>query len=202
MTPLFRYFLALVVLCLIGAAAMDANAADAELTWINPTKNTDDSAIPAACTTISPCGRLSTTRLEYGSCVGTAFGVKIGEIGVAQPATTAKVSALVPQVYCFRAFARNDYAQESAASNVATKTIAPPVPSPPVLRVVEPTAYRLDQGYKNKPQFKVAGLIPLGTLCHPIAQATDVTGATYQLTERTVVTPIGSLPLVAFAKCG
>jgi hypothetical protein len=190
MTPLFRYFLALVVLCLIGAAAVDA--ATLEATCAPPTTNTDSTPITKPITYTFHWGTSAaslTNTVNASTCSAT--------ITVPDPAAGTSVTyhvgvkAIVDSV-------------PSAMSNVVSvvKSTPKPTPSPPVLRVVEPTAYRLDQGYKNKPQFKVAGLIPLGTLCHPIAQATDVTGATYQLTERTVVTPIGSLPLVAFAKCG
>lgn len=120
---------ALVVLFTVALCSV-AHAADAALSWSLATQNTDGSAIPA-----SGAGSLTATRVEWGSCSGTAFGTKAGEVTVPTPATTTTVTGLGVATYCFRAFSRNTYGVESAASLVVSKTVPAPTPNPPVLAV-------------------------------------------------------------------
>jgi len=101
-------------------------AAVANLSWTNATKNVDGSSIPA-----TGAGSLTNTVVEYGSCVGTAFGTKLGEISVAGTVLSATVPGLAPGTYCFRAKHVNTYAEPSDWSTVVSKTYAAPKPNPP-----------------------------------------------------------------------
>lgn len=118
-----RKFIALVAGALLSVGAF---AAVLTVTWTNATQNTDGTAIPAT----GP-GSIANTRVEYGTCNGTAFGTKVGEVVVAGSATTTPTPNLAPGTYCGRAIHINTYGEESAPSNVATKTINAPVPRPP-----------------------------------------------------------------------
>lgn len=94
------------------------------VTIVDPTTNTDGSAIPS-----SGPGALVSRRIEYGTCSGTAFGTKQGEVVVAEPATTYVFSGLTtPGDYCFQGYALNTYGLESAVSNVVKKTVVAPTP--------------------------------------------------------------------------
>lgn len=124
------FFLAAVVFLGMGLWATRAPAADATLGWTLPTQNTDNSAIPA-----TGAGSLVSTRIEWGTCSGTAFGTKAGEAVVPTPATTYVVTDLAPATWCFRLFAKNTYGIEGGPSNVVSKVAVPPTPKPPVLTV-------------------------------------------------------------------
>lgn len=123
--------LAAFVVVLGLAIASVAHADDLIVSWTNPTHNTTGTAIPA-----SGPGSLTGTRLEWGSCSGTAFGTKAGEVTAPAGATSATIAGVAPAAtYCVRAFSRNTYGAESASSNVASKVVPVPVPNPPVLAV-------------------------------------------------------------------
>lgn len=153
----------LVFVTLLGLIVHRADAADAHVTWTNPTTNTDGSAIPA-----SGAGALTGTRVEYGSCNGTAFGTATGSVTVNAPATTATITGFVPgATHCFRAFSRNSYGGESAASNVAAKTFPTPTPNPPTLNATITTAYELN-GIKGDGTVllgRAVGQVAIGAPC-------------------------------------
>ncbi len=107
-----------------------ATAADLNVSWTNPTTNTDGSAIPT-----TGAGSLTGTRVEWGTCSGGAFGTRAGELTAPAGATTAQIANVAPGTWCVRAFSRNTYGSESAASGVASKVVPVPVPNPPVLAV-------------------------------------------------------------------
>lgn len=159
--------LALVLVTVLFAATMCsiADAATATVTWTNPATNTDGSAIPAA----PGAGSLTSTRIEYGSCsAANVFGAKAGEVTVAQPATTATLTGLAPATaYCFRAFAKNSYNSESAASNVVSKATPATTPNAPVLSSTITVAYDL-RGIRRDGTVllgRAVGQIELGTPC-------------------------------------
>lgn len=146
-----------VAIMLLAGCLQVAHAADATVSWTNPTQNTDNSAIPAT----GP-GSLTGTRVEYGTCAGTAFGTKAGEVIVTAPATSATITGLSDAAtYCFRAFSRNTFNAESAASNVVSKVMPTPTPKPPVLSSTVTVAWDL----KNGMPYRVVGTLPLGTAC-------------------------------------
>ena len=152
-----RFALALLACAFTLFLPPATHAADATVSWTNPTQNTDNSAIPS-----TGAGSLTGTRVEYGSCVGAAFGTKAGEVTVTAPGTTATITGLSDAAtYCFRAFARNTYGAESAASNVASKVMPTPTPKPPVLSSTVTVAWDL----KNGMPFRVVGTLPIGAPC-------------------------------------
>src|SRR5690349_11389263 len=88
-----------------------AKAATVTITGTMPTQNTDNSTIPA-----TGSGSLSNVRLEYGTCNGTAFGTKVGEVSRAPTAPGAAFSYtlnLDPGTSCVRALVSNTYGKES-----------------------------------------------------------------------------------------
>lgn len=135
----------------------------ATVSWSPPQTNTDGSTIPA-----SGAGSITETRVEYGTCTaGGGFGTKSGQVIVGMPATSVEINSFVSgQTVCFRAFARNTFGIESAASNVASKTFDPPTPRPPVLVVIDPTAIeiRLDRNL-NARLGREVGQVMAGTAC-------------------------------------
>lgn len=142
----------ILLLCLL---ALPALAADVSVTWTQPATNTDGSAIPE-----SGAGSIASNRVEWGTCSGTAFGVKAGEKVVSPAATSTTVPNLGPQTWCFRAYATNTYGIESAASNAASRVVSPPTPNPPV--VTTATIVRL---YLRDNPSLVAGTVALGVEC-------------------------------------
>jgi hypothetical protein len=139
-----------------------AVAGKVDLEWTNATKNTDGSSIPA-----SGPGSLVHTRVEYGTCNGNNFGTKQGEIVVAAPGNKVTVNDLVPQMFCFRAFHKNTYGNESASSNVVMKLVPAPTPMPPsTLTVSDLTAYTVIKRVDRFVMLPV-GTVPAGTKCDP-----------------------------------
>lgn len=153
------------ILVLVGLLLSTiANAASLNVSWSNPSSNVDGSAIPA-----SGPGSLTGTRVEYGSCNGSAFGVASGQQIVLAPASNASFPNIGPGSYCVRAFAQNTFGSESAASNVASKIVPAPVPNPPVLVVAtvagvdQPAVFLLTAS--NTRSSTVAGFADVGTEC-------------------------------------
>jgi hypothetical protein len=131
-----------------------AGAADVTVNWTQPVANTDGSSIPA-----TGAGSIASNRVEWGTCSGSAFGVKAGDRTV-PAATSAVVANLAPGTHCFRAYATNTYGNESAASVAASRVIVAPTPNPPVITTVAVAAML----YRNGVQYRV-GTVELGTAC-------------------------------------
>lgn len=126
-----RFLVLASILVYMVLAASRVFSADLVVSWANPTTNTDGSTIPA-----SGAGSLVGTRVEWGACTGGVFGTATGQQTTSSgTATTLTVSNLVPATWCVRAFSRNTYGMESAASAVSSKVVPAPVPNPPVLAV-------------------------------------------------------------------
>lgn len=101
-----------------------ATAATLTATWVNPTTNTDNSALLSS--------EIKSTRIEYGTCSApNVFGTKAGDVVVNGALTTGTVPNLPPGTWCARAYTTNIYNVESAASNVASKVVAAPTPNAP-----------------------------------------------------------------------
>lgn len=186
---LIAAFLVLVALVLL--VVVPAFAADVTVTWTPPTQNTDGSAIPA-----SGPGSLTSTRVEWGSCVGTAFGTTAGERTVNAPAATTTITGLAPGTHCFRAYARNTYGVESLASGVASRTLAAPTPNPPTAVTVALFAYELRNGKLNR----VAGLVERGTRCEGEALLT-LGNRAYHAVPRSAVWPKPRAGKLIVAQC-
>lgn len=175
---------ALKVVLLLASSAATAGTVN----WTNPVTYTDGS-------TLAPAD-ITQTRIEYGSCNGTAFGTKAGEVKATGPATSAPIN-LSPGTYCLRGYTTAK-GVESVASAVFKSVIAQPAPNPPVLVTVEMTAYKMRQSVDGF-SFVAIGTVPLGTACD--AKSADgfnvIARANVKLASK-----FDTLPLVAFAKCG
>jgi hypothetical protein len=167
-----RLILTLLAVTTFFAAWGSALAATANLTWINATQNTDNSAIPATCPAgAAPCGRLALTIIEYGTCSApNVFGTKAGEITVTAPATSATVNMVVVQTYCFRAIHENDYLMRGASSNVTSKVNAPPVPGAPSGLTTPATVAYQFLGTADRIGFLSVGTVPADTPCDETQQ--------------------------------
>jgi hypothetical protein len=144
-------------LLLLAMSSTLASAANVEVSWTHPTAFTDGT--PLALT------QIASTKIEYGTCSGTAFGVKAGERVVPAPAATVSLTGFTPGLHCFRAATTTTTAAgglTSTFSGVATKTIDWSPPNPPTIVTVA-TVARI---YKASGELgKVAGTIPLGKAC-------------------------------------
>lgn len=156
MRVVFQSIRVLLILALTLIVSRPLWAATANVSWTHPTQFVDGSALAL--------GQIASTRIEYGSCSGTAFGTRAGDVTVPAPATSTTISGLAPGTHCFRAFTRTTAAagnQESAPSGVASKVIPFPAPGAPTIVTIETTARLWLNG---KPSL-VAGRVPLGTTC-------------------------------------
>jgi hypothetical protein len=123
------------VLALAACAVFNSpptKASTITATWVNPTTNTDGSTIP---TTAGAPEALQTWRVEYGTCVAGAFGVKAGEFirtrAAGGPELTTATNNVPPGLTCVRVFVGNQAGRESDASNVASRVVEPSRPNPP-----------------------------------------------------------------------
>ena len=152
------------LIALLALAPLASLAASVTVTWTHPTAFTDGTVLSAA--------QIASTRVEYGSCSGTAFGTKAGETTVPAPATTTTVT-LAPGTHCVRAFTRTTAAAgnlESSASGVATVTVPFSPPNPPTLVTVNVVA-RI--AIPTRDGVRVAldvGRVPLGTACGEVVK--------------------------------
>lgn len=148
-----------ITMALLVIGITRALAADVTTNWTYPTLNTDGSSIPA-----SGAGSITSSKVEWGSCVGSAFGTKIGEATIPAPTKTHTATGLPPATYCLRAYVTNTYGTSSDASGVVTVTVNPPKPQPPVIttatvaRLLVPTRWGDQVGH-------VVGKVELGTEC-------------------------------------
>src|SRR6267154_5048787 len=78
------------------ALAPELHAAPVTVVWTPPTQYVDNTPIAS--------GDIASTTVEYGSCNGTAFGTKAGQVVETGAAATMTVATLGPGTYCFRAF--------------------------------------------------------------------------------------------------
>lgn len=115
----------LVLGLLITASAL---AAGLTATWVNPTTNTDSSAIPA-----SGPGSIASSLISYGTCSsdGKSIATVAGTVPVTGSATTGSIPNLAPGTWCASVSVTNTFGAASAQSNVASKVVAAPTPSAP-----------------------------------------------------------------------
>lgn len=194
---------ALMVLVFIAFLALSnaVFAADATVTWANPTSNTDGTTIPA-----TGAGSLTATRVEYGSCSApNVFGTRAGEVSVPAPATTTTISGFAPNTTsCFRAFARNTYGQESAVSNIASKFFPAPIPNPPIIAIAVVAGMQQTPVYSITAAGKIStlmGFVDVGTACNGPALVTYRSRAFHEV-ARSDVKWWGSTSLRVAAPCG
>lgn len=151
----------LVFVTLLGLIVHRADAADATVTWTHPTAFSDGSALSLA--------QIASTRIEYGTCAGAAFGTAAGSVTVPAPAASGVVPNLTPGTWCFRAFTRTTTAAgglESGPSNVAQRVIAFPPPNPPTLSATITVAFEVNLTPSGLAKLgRDVGNLPLGTPC-------------------------------------
>jgi len=186
------------IFLLLTLLATSAFGANADLTWISATQNTDNTPIPATCT-VAPCGRLVTTVVEYGTCSApNVFGVKQGEITVASPAVAATVNMVVVQNYCFRVAHVNDYSMQGAFSNVVVKVNPAPVPNAPSgLTTPATVAYQVLPTL-NRISLNAVGTVPAGTAC----DTSQSVNGLYAVPRDAVIWYGNVRPQVVVAACG
>jgi hypothetical protein len=105
---------------LLCVLARPVHAAKVPITWTLATQNTDN----------TPLTDLVATRLEWGSCVGGAFGISQASIIVKTPATSAAIFPTRLNPVCVRAFSRNAAGVESTPSGVLQVTLPGPLLKP------------------------------------------------------------------------
>lgn len=163
MTFNFRAFLA--GLLLLAAAVFGftsiARAGDAQVSWVHPTQFEDGTALAV--------GQIERTRIEWGTCAGSAFGVRAGDVSIPAPATSTTITGLAPGTWCFRAYTKALPAfggLESVPTAAVSKTIPFPAPKPPVLTVTIPLAYEINAHPVDGVRLgRAVGMVPLGTVC-------------------------------------
>lgn len=143
------------LILLMGMAALPAMAANLDLTWTYPAKNVDGSDIPAA-----GAGSIASSKVEWGTCAGTAFGTKAGEATVPAPTKTYSVPNLAPGTHCARVLVTNTYGVSSDFTAAVSRTVDAPKPLPPVITTA--TVVRL---YLRDNPSLVAGTVALGVEC-------------------------------------
>lgn len=117
---------ALLAACTPNATSQTAAVSDT-VTWTNPTANTDGSALTD----------LASVRLQWGTAAGGPYST--GSLIVADTSAAPVTTATVPRAgtgvgtLCYVAVAVASSGTESAPSNEACKTVAPPptVPKAP-----------------------------------------------------------------------
>lgn len=114
------------LLLLILLIPLAAQAAKVPVTVQSPTLNTDG----------SPLTDLASIRIEWGSCVGNAFGTPQASIAI--PATPGAIlaAAVYPtglSIVCIRAYAVTRAGIESDPSNPVTKQLSPVLGRPTTL---------------------------------------------------------------------
>lgn len=152
---------AVIMLAALGLflLAGSAFAGTATVTWTNPTTRTDGSALTGAIS----------TRVEWGTCNGTAFGSAVGEKTATGTSTTVTLPA---GSYCFRAFTRDSSNVESAASNVLAKLVPVAPPNPPTLVTISTVAYEMKLFPNGFWHLAMNGSVELGVPCTPVATDT------------------------------
>jgi hypothetical protein len=145
-----------------------AHSATVTTTWVNPTKNTDGTDIPA-----TGVGSLASAKVEYGTCgPNNVFGTKAGEVLRNMPASSATLN-LNPGTTCVRVTVTNTYGIESPPSNVASRVVDPPTPQPPQITTIAVVAninmapvYKVTQaGERDKRYADACGFVPVGVEC-------------------------------------
>lgn len=191
--------IALFVFCTFGAHAVDKS-----WTWVNPTTYTTSSGggtIPAT----GP-GSLTTARLEFGTCSGTAFGTKAGEVTVQASLQRATITNILPGTVCARVFVNSTFGVESAASNVASAVVPIPVPEAPTgLTAVDAVAFEMRPNSDGTFRAVRLAILKAPTNCAP-DRVVDANGVEYhrvELRDADIVNWPAStrVPPTAWARC-
>lgn len=144
---------AVLIFLFIGSAF----AGTATVTWTNPTTRTDGTALTSA--------QIGSTRVEWGTCSGAAFGTVLGNQSATGAATSTTIPDLAPGTYCFRAATLDTGGLQSGWSVIASKIVPVAAPSPPTIVTVSTVAYRFAIGRGGVLRLVKDGHIPLGVAC-------------------------------------
>lgn len=157
LSPIFLLVF-MAVLALFGLSV--AFAGTATVTWTNPTARTDGTALPAS--------QIGSTRVEWGTCSGSAFGTTQGNQSATGAVTSTIISDLIPGTYCFRAATVDAAGVQSGWSNIASKVVPVAPPNPPVIVTVMTTAYIFKITQRGLLRLVQSGTVPLGVACTPL----------------------------------
>jgi hypothetical protein len=160
-----------------------AHSAEVSLTWANPKQNVDGTTIPP-----NPSdGALDSTRIEYGTCSGSSFGNRIGQVTASYPQTRAVIKNLrAGRTYCFRAYSVNNLSEESDASNVVSRKTLTVVPNSPTklsndVRSVVNILWKIQKTNRGY-DLTYAGVLAYGTKCR--SRSYKVNGVVYNVIRR------------------
>lgn len=125
----------LMVLAVIACGV--AHAAKVPVSWINPTMNTAEcSGTPVVCKPETALTDLTSVKIEWGTCNGTAFGTYQASITIKTTVAGAAVRSFIYPTgikkVCVRAFAINSHGNVSDSSGVAASGDLLPTTSKPV----------------------------------------------------------------------
>jgi hypothetical protein len=164
--------------------SLGARAELVTISWEHPTLFTDGTPLSLE--------QIQSTRVEWGTCLGEAFGVAITESMAMSPASSVTISSLAGQ-FCFRAFTQatpEAGGTESAASLVGKHEIfGGPVP---ILRTWSKSIYdRTSSGAIGR----IVGTAPVGTPCIGPLIRIWLTGVTFYEVPRSMITlKLGAKP--------
>lgn len=177
------------LLLTLASLTLEAFGATVTVNWTNPTTYTDGTPLPASA--------ITRTRIEYGTCAGTAFGTKAGEFIATGSATTATSPNLAPGTWCFRALTTAN-GLESAPTNAVSTVLVQPPPNPPTGLTVSATVAMTVIKQRDRFVMLPVGTVPAGTACDT---SQSVNG--YYVVPRSAVTWSGNVrPEVVVAQCG
>jgi hypothetical protein len=182
-----------IALICIGLCTSTVFALPVNVSWTHPTANTDGSPLPIS--------GITSTRIEYGSCVAGAFGVTAGEVTVNAPASSAVIDRPAG-THCFRAATRNTAGNESAFSNVAQKIVSATTPNAPgiTFRTIAGPVFAV-QITRDSLVLPQQGTVAAGVTCDP-SQVVSFRGQTLMLVPVASVTLLPELAAeAAWAVC-
>ena len=182
-----------ILLLTLSLLSFAAGAASISGTFTYPTRFVDGTTLTLA--------QIERMRIEYGTCSGSAFGTKTGEVIVVPPATSFSTPTLPPGVYCLRGFTRTTAAAgglESAPTNVLSHTLPWSPPEPGTLVTVATVAYEIQLHPVFGPRLgRNVGTVPLGTEC-----GVNVTGDYYEVPLDQVTLSKMPKSILVVARCG
>jgi predicted phage tail protein len=187
-----RLMTLLALLCVSLSYAATPITADATLTWIAPTTNTDG----------TPLTNLSWFNIWRGPNSEALSVITHVNANV----TTYKDTALAAGEYFWRVTAVNSESVESAPSELVTLIIGSTVPKtqpapPPSLKV---TSSGTTVAYKMRQEVDAFTMVAIGTVA-PGTQCKSATVGAYNVVPRSAValaTNYDTLPLIVYAQCG
>lgn len=183
------------IAALVLAGQASAQTCRADLTWTPPTQNTDGSPYTNAAGFVVYWGTSSSALSNMATISNPA-------------ATSARVDSLAAATWFFAVTAVNTSGQQSAFSNIATKTttncVALPDPRSPGDLETTPEGPRIVFDFLKRPNrglLLAVGTVPASTVC--VGSEAVVVGAEiYYVVPRELVTWLGTVqPDVVYTQC-